>query len=407
MKTKILIDASVVTSVSDGLSVYVIYLLKHLPEEAFAEFDFSILISPGLDRPDFFAAIKDRPFRIIEEKIAPIGPRRDWDMFRFLRRRGREFDLVHITSNQYPFFLRGGISTIHDVTFKRWFHNPGGIPGARFAAVGYLSAVISNCLRRASRIVADSESTKQEIRRLFRATPAQMRKIDVVHLGWEHLLDDSEEDDHPLPYPERSFLFFLGTFRPHKNLAGLLRGFAAVIDELPEDKLLVVSGARSDHLSPELKAIVDAVNKRKERIVFTGYLSGAAVRRHYAKADAFVFPSLAEGFGLPVLEAFHYGVPLLCSDRTSLPEVAGDGALYFDPTDTESIGAALLRFYREPGLRDQLVARGRERLRDFSWRFTAERTLDIYRQEAAKRRDRGIVAGPDPAMADAKGASAP
>ena len=384
MKTRMLIDASVVTSVSDGLSIYVINLLKHLPEEAFAEFDFSILVTPGLDRPEFFAAISGRHFRLIEEKIAPIGPRRDWDMFRFLRRRGREFDLVHITSNQYPFALKGGICTIHDVTFKRWFHNPGGIPGARFAAVSYLTAVVANCLRRASRIIADSESTRQEVITLFRASPRQIEKIDVVHLGWEHLLDEPGDETGPLPYPARSFLLFLGTFRPHKNLAGLLEGFKRVIADLPADKKLVVSG--SSPVSPELKATVDSINRDGERIVFTGYLSSADVRRHYAQADAFVFPSLAEGFGLPVLEAFHYGVPLLCSDRTSLPEIAGEAALYFDPADPGSIGRAILRFYRQPGLREELVARGRERLREFSWRQTAERTLAIYRQEAALRR---------------------
>jgi glycosyltransferase involved in cell wall biosynthesis len=389
MKPHILIDASVVISVADGLSVYVINLLKHLPDEAFEQFDFSILLRPGLDRPEFFAALEGRPFRLIEETIAPIGPRRDWDMFRFLRRRGQEFDLVHITSNQYPLFLRHGICTIHDVTFKRWFHNPGGIPGARHAAVAYLTLVISNCLRRAGRIIADSEATRQEIRRLFHATPAQMDKIDVVHLGWEHLRDEDEtatEAIDPLPYPDKSFLFFLGTFRPHKNLAGLLRGFERVLDSLPEDKLLVVSGDGSDRLSPELKAVVDRINAKRQRVIFTGYLSGAEVRRHYAQADAFVFPSLAEGFGLPVLEAFHYGIPLLCANNTSLPEVAGDGALYFDPTDPDSIGDALVRFYQDPGLRERLIAKGRERLQHFSWQKTAEQTLQIYRQQAERLR---------------------
>jgi glycosyltransferase involved in cell wall biosynthesis len=390
VKPRILIDASVVTSLWDGLSIYVIHLLKHLPEESFAEFDFSLLVSPGLDRPEFFEAIAGRPFRLIEARIAPIGPRRDWDMYLFLRRHGREFDLVHITSNQYPLALKGGICTIHDVTFKRWFHDPGGIPGARHAAVAYLTAVIKTCLRRAGRIIADSAATRQEIQTLFRATPSQMDKVDVVHLGWEHLLDQEEVgDDHPLPYPDRSFLFFLGSFRPHKNLEGLLRAFELVLDRLPDDKLLVVSGTRSDRLSPSLQARVAAINARKERVVFTGYLSSADVRRHYERADAFVFPSLAEGFGIPVLEAFHYGVPLLCSDRSSVSEVAGDAALFFDPTDPESIGGALVRFFAEPGLRELLVARGRERLRAFSWARTARRTVEIYRQQAGGARARG------------------
>lgn len=383
-KTRLLIDASVVTPVSDGLSVYVINLLKHLPEDAFEQFDISVLFTPGLDRPEFFAALGSRPYRRVEEKLAPIGPRRDWDWLKFLRRRGREFDLVHITSNQYPMALKGGICTIHDVTFKRVFHNPGGIPGARHLAVAYLTRVVRTCLRKAGWIMADSAHTRAELRDLFHATPRQMEKIEVVHLGWEHILDhqDGDPGEGPSPYPGRSYLFYLGAPRPHKNLARLLDAFRLALDDLPADKILVIGGTRHKSMSPDMQAAVAAINARGERVVFTDYLSNAEVGRHYAHADAFVFPSLMEGFGIPVLESFHYGTPLLCADATSLPEVAGDAALFFDPFSTKSIAQALTRFYLEPELRDSLIARGRERLKDFAWKRTAGRVLEVYREQA-------------------------
>lgn len=391
-KPRLLIDASTVTSVSDGLSIYIINLLKHLPDQSFEAFDISVLINPGLERPDFFAALAGRPVRVIEETIAPIGPRRDWHMFRFLRRHKGQFDLVHITSNNYPLVLKNGVCTIHDVTFRRMFHAPGGIPGARQAAVAYMSLVIRTALRKAGRIIADSEATRQDVIEQFSATPAQAAKMEVVHLGWEHLLDDT--DDKGEPCPDRGFLFFLGSFRPHKNLARLLQAWQAALKDIPQDKVLVVSGTRSDRLSPELQAAVAAINAESERVIFTGYLSNGAVRRHYEQADAFIFPSISEGFGIPVLEAFHYGVPLLCSDRSSLAEVAGDAALLFDPTDADAIAQAIVGFYRRPELRDVLVVKGRRRLREFSWRKTAEQTLAIYCEQTGVELPRSEAAAP-------------
>lgn len=381
-KPRVLIDASVITATSDGLSVYVINLLKYLPAESFEQFEFTVLYTPGLNRPDFFSAVEGRAFRFIEHKIAPIGPRRDWDWFRFLRQHAKEFDLVHITSSQYPLALRGGIATIHDVTFRHWFHNPGGVPGAGYLAVAYMTQVVSHCLRRAGRIIADSSATKREILSEFRPTPAQSSKVEVIHLGWEHLLDAKGGELQNVPYADQSYLYFLGTFRLHKNLPRLIEAFRLALDDIPVDKMLVISGDKSDRLSPAVSAMVADINSKGTRVYFTGYLSDADVEQHYKKADAFVFPSLMEGFGLPVLEAFHHGVPLLCSDRTSLPEIAGDAAIYFDPTDAHSIAAAIRSFFAQPSLREQLIEKGRDRLREFSWKMTAAKTVAVYREQA-------------------------
>jgi glycosyltransferase involved in cell wall biosynthesis len=379
-KPRLLIDASTVTAIADGLSIYIINLLRYLPDHAFAAFDISILLNPGLERPEFFAALEGKPFRLVEAKVPPIGPKRDWALFRFFRRHGREFDLVHITSNNYPLVLRNGICTIHDVTFTRHFDSPGQWPGARRAAVAYMGMVIRNVLRRAGHIIADSEATRQDVKQEFAATPAQMAKMDVVHLGWEHLLDPIEDKGEPTP--TQGFVYFLGSHRVHKNLEGLLQAWRLALKDIPDDKLLVVSGSSSKRLSPAAQEAMAAINADKERVVFTGYLSSGAVRRHYQDSDAFIFPSIAEGFGIPVLEAFHYEIPLLCSDRSSLAEVAGDAALFFDPTSVRSMADAIIRFCSEPDLGPSLVAAGRERLKAFSWRKTAEETVVVYRRHA-------------------------
>lgn len=377
MKKRILIDASVVTSIPDGLSIYVVNLLKHLPAASFDDFDYALLVNPGFDRPDFRAAIEGRPFRIVEAPIAPIGPRRDWTMYRFLKRHAADYDLIHNTSNSYPLYMTGGVSTIHDVTFKSWFHNPGGVPGARHLASFYLSMVVRHCLRRADRIISVSHSTKEEIRRLFGATPAQLERVRVIHEGWEHL--DDYKDEEAFVRPAGGYIFFLGSYRVHKNLERLLEAFELAAPRIPADKALVISGS-SDKLSDGLRDRIGRLNAAGERVRFTGYLSNAGVRNHYAHADAFIFPSLAEGFGIPILEAFYFETPLLAARTTSIPEVAGDAALYFDPSDARDIAEAIVRFYAEPDLGASLVARGRERMRQFSWAKAAAETVGVYRE---------------------------
>lgn len=376
-RKRVLIDASTLSPTIDGLSVYIINLIKNLPPAASAEFDFTVLLNPHVNWPDLEAAMEARQMRVLREKVATIGPRRDWDMWRFLRRHRGEFDLVHITSNNYPLAMKGGIATIHDVTFKRWFAIKDGLPGAAAAARLYLTLVIQRCLARAEAVIAVSASTRDQLEQLFRPAPHDAAKIKVIHEGWEHLRDYQGECE-PFAFEGDGYLFFLGSYRIHKNLTNLLKAFRLAADRLPRNKKLVISGT-SGELSGKNREIIEEINAEGERVVFTGYVSSACVRRLYQQADAFVFPSLAEGFGLPVLEAFYCGTPLLCARATSLPEVAGEAALYFDPSDPADIAEAIVRFYADPSLSAKLRASGQRRLELFSWAKASDRTVDLYR----------------------------
>lgn len=379
MRKRILIDATTVTSIPDGLSIYIINVLKHLPDDAVAQFDFAVLADPDVERPDFWEVVRARGIGIVAAKIAPIGPKRDWQMSRWLKRHRGSYDLFHSTSNSYPTAMRGGVTTIHDVTFRRWFHNPGGIPGARYLATAYLSHVIRTALKRADRIITVSDATRREVASQFGASEAQLEKFRVTHLGWEHLLDYEGDGDEGIALPQAGYIFFLGSYRTHKNLKRTLEAFELAVPRLPAGKALLISGG-SAKLSDGLKALIDRINAAGERVIFTGYASNAAIRRYYREADAFIFPSLAEGFGIPVLEAFHFGTPLLAAQTASIPEVAGDAALYFDPFDGTAIAEAMVRFYADPQLGPRLVEAGRRRLNDFSWKKTASQTALIYRE---------------------------
>jgi glycosyltransferase involved in cell wall biosynthesis len=146
---------------------------------------------------------------------------------------------------------------------------------------------------------------------------------------------------------------------------------------LPPNKKLLMIGNDKFLKKSDLELVAE-MNKEGERVVFTGYLDKACVEQYFRQADAYIFPSLSEGFGLGVLEAFFYNIPLLCSNRASLPEIAGDAALYFDPYDVKDIARAIVQFYEEKSLGAELIAKGKERLNLFSWKKNAAEIVAVY-----------------------------
>src|SRR5436189_2676321 len=193
MKKRILIDASTVTSQLDGLSHYILNLIKYLPEESFDKFEYSVLINKGLQRGAFKDALSDPRLRVIESTIAPIGPKRDWNMFWFLREHKEQFDLVHITSNNFPFALKNGICTVHDITFKKYFDSP------KFTfnlAQFYMDRVIRNALKNAKAVIAVSQATKDDLVNTYHLDGQTSDRIYPVHHGgYEHLVHEIDADE--------------------------------------------------------------------------------------------------------------------------------------------------------------------------------------------------------------------
>ena len=167
----------------------------------------------------------------------------------------------------------------------------------------------------------------------------------------------------------------MGTIEPRKNLTRLLHAWAPlyVAGEAPP---LVIGGKRG-WLADDFFAALDA-SAAREAIILTGYVDDADLPALYAAAEAFVFPSLYEGFGLPPLEAMACGAPVACANASSLPEVVGDAALTFDPHETEAIRAALRQLSTDAELRADLRARGLARAAKFSWQRAARETRQVY-----------------------------
>jgi alpha-1,3-rhamnosyl/mannosyltransferase len=170
----------------------------------------------------------------------------------------------------------------------------------------------------------------------------------------------------------------VGTLEPRKNLPRLVKAFASLPAEVREDRLLVLVGA----LGWDTSETVGALRRHSELVRPVGHVPDEELRALYRGAELFAYPSLYEGFGLPVLEAMASGTPVLTSRSSSLPEVGGDAAIYVDPFDIESIGLGLREALGRPARLAELAARGLERARSFSWEHTAAKTLGLLERLA-------------------------
>ena len=271
-------------------------------------------------------------------------------------------ELLHNTLNTAP-ALPGvpQVTTIHDVIYKR-FPETAGRLNAGVALLVPLAA------RRSQRVLTVSEASKEDIVCLLGANPS---RVDVAPNG-----PGMAEPLEPIGAPElRSDLemsaapivLTVAAKRPHKNLERLLAAF----ERVETDAVLVVPGFATAHAA-ELEA------RAGDRVRFVGWVDDRTLDGLYRAASCFVLPSLAEGFGLPVLEAMTRGTIVACSDIPVLHEVAGDAALYFDPLDPGSIAGTIQRCLTDDELRRRLVATGSKRARAFSWSTAAVETVACY-----------------------------
>lgn len=237
-------------------------------------------------------------------------------------------------------------------------------------------------LRTAQQVITISEATRQDLLRHF---PIPAERVTAIPLAADPRFQPQpgeviEATRRKYNLPEH-YLFYLGINKPHKNLLRLIKAYAR-LSPVPGPQSpvppLLIAGAWDDRY-PETKERVSELNLG-ERVRFLGPVDDADLPALYSGCEIFVFPSLYEGFGLPVLEAMACGAPVMCSNASSLPEVAGDAALLFDPLDVESIAAALRRAIEDGNLRRSLAERSLAQAVNFSWARTAEETLAIYRE---------------------------
>jgi len=281
------------------------------------------------------------------------------------------FDVYHATNYVFTHAVKRArrVVTIHDMTlmlFPEWH------PRAR---VDSMANEIVRSLEIADHILADSTSTKDDI---VKQCGIRSERITVVPLA-------ADQSFRPLPIMDvqkalsdwglvrEGYLLFMGTIEPRKNLLRLLQAV-----ELAGNRTgpLVIAGADgwgSDEIASRIQSL-----RRAGRLTYLGYVPDNVRPALINGARGFVYPSLYEGFGLPVLEAMACGVPVLASNVSSLPEVVGDAGLMVDPCDVDAIARSMVRLWEDEALRRELSVRGLERAGGFSWEKTASQTLSAY-----------------------------
>ena len=332
-----------------------------------------------LCRPDDLDAgdVLGRNFRMVPETAPTYSVA---EQFRIPLSLSRErVQLVHEPHYVLPPLVRcRSVVTIHDCIHLMF---PQYLPG-RLAHV-YAKGSMWSATRKANRILTVSEASKRDILRFFDVRP---EKVVVIHNAIDErflapvdpqrmdLVRQRYQLDHP-------FVLYVGNIKPHKNIERLIDAFGRARARGCEDDLkLVIIG---DEIS-KYPALRQSVHKHKldKHVRFLGFQPIETLTAFYRLARAFVFPSLYEGFGLPPLEAMACGTPVVTSNVSSLPEVAGGAALLVDPYDADAIAEAICLAVSDQALRADLVRRGHERARSFSWTQSVKRIHEIYMQVA-------------------------
>ena len=281
-------------------------------------------------------------------------------------------DIVHSNNFFCPHGLKSSrlVYTLHDLSFldhPEWHTEEN--------RLGCFEGVFNACLY-ADMIVSVSEYSRRHFLEIFPHFPPE--RIDVVHEGSRF----SRKPDLARPaslsrLTSGEFWLTVGTLEPRKNQLRLLRAYARLKSSLPKTFPLVMAGGRGWLMEDIHRTVADL--ELAEAVIMPGYLDDPALQWLYQNCYAMVYPSLFEGFGLPVLEAMSLGAPVISSNVTSIPEIAGDAGILVDPLAEEEILRAMLRLSGEHGLRESLIELGRKQAKRFSWETAARVLLKCYR----------------------------
>ncbi len=352
---------------SAGIHAYISNLLRHLPAVAGPDWRFTAMTGAGSSAT--FNEVRMRRARMATE--SPLR-RVFWEQALQPWQLG-QFDLYHALAFVAPVFLTTPMAvTVYDLSFLRY---PARLGRARRH---YLRAMTALTCVRARRVLAISQSTADDLAALL-GLPAQ--KIDVTPLGYDRAAFrplQAREIAHfrrKQGLPAR-FWLYVGTLEPRKNLPMLLEAYARLA---PSERLPLILGGGRGWMAREVFAAIAGLGLQ-DSVRHAGFIPTADLPLWYNCAEAFLYPSVYEGFGLPVLEAMACGAPVLTTNVSSLPEVAGEAGMCLPPDDSERWTGALRGLWRDEAWRREARERGLRRAKRFSWERTAELTLASYRK---------------------------
>lgn len=288
----------------------------------------------------------------------------------------RKPDLVHFTNFNFPVAYKGKfVITIHDLTLLHFKNLRSSVAERMYYLLKeqiMRNVVLKQGIGRARAVLVPTEYVKEDVVKTFRV---RRNKVVTTH---EAVGKDFAPPRFNLPKAgiNKPFLLYIGNAYPHKNLERMIMAFGRLITKYMLDYQLVIAGKKDSFHNALEQAVVEA--KLQDRVVFTGYVTDAQLASLYNSASLYVFPSLSEGFGLPPLEAMAHGLPVASSKATCLPEVLGDAAVYFDPKSIASMSRVMLSVLTDPKLSSKLTNLGYRQVKKYSWKKTAQETLDVY-----------------------------
>jgi glycosyltransferase involved in cell wall biosynthesis len=354
---RIAIDASRTTVTQrTGTEQYALQLIRHLLElPSGHEITLYFRDAPP---PDLF------PEGTLQ-KIIPFP--RAWTHLRFASELWRSRpDVTWVPAHTLPRVFPGrAVVTVHDLGY---LHFPEAHPPKERRYLDWSTRYSAN---RATRIMADSGATKSDLSAFY---GIDAEKIHVVYPGVDlQPSGDVGAVRQKYKLPAR-YLFFLGTLQPRKNIARLVQAFAKWQSESGQNDVILALGGKAGWLYDP------AWTQGVENVRLLGFVDDADVPALYSGALGFVFPSLYEGFGFPVLEAMRCGTPVLCANTSSLPELVGEAAILVDPLDVDAICTGIARLVDDDSLRAELIRRGAERVKQFTWQSAAEDALAVLEE---------------------------
>ena len=311
-------------------------------------------------------------------KSRVICGRKFWTLLHLSREmmRKKKPDALFVPSHVLPLRLPNkSIITIHDVAFKYLKSS------YSYFQYKYLNWSTKFAVKNADKIIVPSEATKRDLISFFKCPE---EKIRVVYHGFDAPKIDKKSIDKVFETSDAfkhfginkgmDYLLFVGRLESKKNLSRTVEAFKDFSRMHPNYKL-ILAGKRGVGFDQILKVVEK--NKLNGKVIMPGYITEEEKAALYKYTKAFIFPSLYEGFGLPILEAFHYGKPVITSHVSCLPEVAGDAAHFVDPYDVQIIAAGLEKVINDTDYSQELISKGKERLKDFTWEKAARETFEV------------------------------
>lgn len=342
--------------------------------------EYFIFVKPDQDR-DVLEHTDN--FNIVE---VPGGPYPLWEQFqlpKFVKK--YQCDLLHCTSNTAPLKVQSKvITTLHDIIFREesvlkqllssasWYQKIGNL---------YRRFLVKDVVKKSEHLITVSNFENQNIKKVFKL---ENQKVTTVHNGVNQQFNnqftreqkEAVRSQYQLP---KEFLFHIGNKDPRKNTKRLLDAFFELKQMQFGNIKLVIAGVNEDTLDSMLEEMF-VPSALKKDIVLTGYIEDEDLPVIYGLAQVFLFPSLREGFGIPILEAMASGVPVITSNTSSMPEVAGESALLINPYDTQELTQAMVKLLSDEDFRNSLIKGGLKQCRTFSWNQSAKKVLKIYEQ---------------------------